>query len=217
MPGEMSLSMRAVFAHNPRSLEVLYSGKDDILYTSCDSTGVHSLISVICDFDSNYSFKPMLLRILADAKKYDLSIELPVQEGVNTRGICHSACKYCDKEVAREILSWKGVMLHRVDEDGETGPCKLAEISKANKQREAVDILAILLECGYDVNYRFNDESPTLLERFMTAVNKNYDAIKYLIDHGADLNVKYSRKDMKLLEFPGISKDRKLMKLLKND
>ena len=78
--------------------------------------------------------------------------------------------------------------MHRFDSKHHTGPFLLL-----NRNVDILGMLKCLIENGFDVNSRYDENSPTLLEAFVDNVIKRFDAIEFLIDYGADVNALHSK------------------------
>ena len=104
------------------------------------------------------------------------------------------------------MLSTKGALINRFGFRGHLG------LSLAVYKKNVNELLKVLLELGFDVNARYNEKSPTLLEFFIGAICPNYEAISFLIDHGADVNAKHSKNNMTLYEFVKSRRDTKMKK-----
>lgn len=207
---QMTVSMKAVIFHNAEALAAIYNGKDDILAHYIDSTGFHSLISLICETDQkNKTFKQVLIKILNDAQ--NLKIEPPKTGSLQYQsGVCHWACMYMDLDVAKLMFQTQDVDPNRFDKEYKTGPVRLIE--KTGKiVIEMLDF--ILTRTSFNIDIRYNDKSPTLLESFMTAIKPNYEAIEYLVNAGANTKVKHSRTNMTLYDYVRSRSDKKMKKI----
>lgn len=207
-------AMRAVINHNVEALEVLYRGKEDITPCFTDRSGFHSLVSLICETDVRKIFKGIFKRILTDAR--DIQIEPEYIAGKTFQaGVCHWACMYLDVEIARLMFKTPGVEVNRLDKEYKTGAAKLIE----KKDKEVVPMLEFLYSQGFNFNTRKDEKSQSLLENFLTAISKNYQAIEFIVNHGADVNVYHSRQcdkkgnRMTLIEFVREKGDSKLKKI----
>ena len=212
---QCTVAMRAVINHNVQALEVLYRGKEDIIPSFYDRSGFHSLISLICETDVNHLFKNMFVKILRDAS--DLELEPDFHNGQYQSGVCHWACMYMDLEIARLLFNTKKVDVNRLDKEFKLGAARLIE----KKNKEVVPMLQFLKDKEMDVNKRKDDNTPTLLESFIIAISKNYAAIEFLVNNGADINAVHSRqtdrtgKKMRLVDFVRERGDSKLKKIFK--
>ena len=115
----------------------------------------------------------------------------------------------------RDIMfKTKKVQINRFDKVFKTGASRLAE----QKGPKVSEMLELLIEYGFDVNARFNDDCPTLLEQFIMAITKNYPVIELLIKYGADINATHSHqmdKDNKKITLLQFVKERGNSKLKK--
>lgn len=106
-------------------------------------------------------------------------------------------------DVAKAMLKTQNVQINRIGPEFKTGAYDLFD----NRDPIVIKILEILIENGFDVNTRYSDEYPSLLEKFITSISTNYDAIEFLIKNGADINALHSRitnsdhKRITLLQF----------------
>ena len=206
-------SMRAVINHNVDALEVLYRGKEDITPSFIDRSGFHSLVSLVCETDVRKIFKNVFVRILKDA--HDIQIDPPYNPGNNQAGVCHWACMYLDLEIAELMFKTPNIQINRLDRENKTGAAKLIE----KKDKDVVPMLEFLVNHGFDVNTRKDASCPTLLESFLTAITKNYEAIKFLVANKADINAIHSRQTdkkgqkMRLIDFVKEKGDMKVKKI----
>ena len=91
----------------------------------------------------------------------------------------------------RDIMfKTKKVQINRFDKVFKTGASRLVE----HKGPKVSEMLELLIEYGFDVSARFNDDCPTLFEQFIIAITQNYPAIEFLIKYGADINATHSRQ-----------------------
>lgn len=205
-------AMRCVIHHNVSSLEIIYDKEYDLNKYFTDRTGYHNLISLIAETDPRNIFKEIYLKILDDAK--DISIEPPEEFG-DTDGVCHWCCMYNDLDVAKKMLNTKNVKINRFNKSKKTGPFYLI----GKKGNDVTAMLELLIQNGFDVNMRFNESYPSLLEGFIATISKNYQAIELLIEYGADINAFHSKHTGKqgnkltLLQYVNGRNDSKLKKI----
>lgn len=174
------LTVKAVFEHSPESLEIFYNGKEDII-SKIPNKPNQNLISLICDFDHSKKFKNILInRILKDAK--DLNLE-PTNPSIP--GICHWACLYSDVDTAKAMFKLPGFDINRIG-DGKTGPSEMSN----KRGKEILEMIELLIDNGFEINNTHDGKVPTLLESFVFISVPNYEAIKFLLNKGADVDAK---------------------------
>ena len=207
-------AMKCVINRNVNSLELIYDKNYDLDKFFIDRSGYHNLISLIAETDVRKIFKNFYLKILDDVK--EMTIEPPEEYGYNA-GVCHWCCLYNDLDVAKKMLNTKNIKINRFDKEKKTGAFKLVE-----KKENVPEMLELLINEGFDINLRYDETFPTLLESFLCGISKNYLAIEVLIKYGADINANHSRKKdrqgnkMTLAQFVKEGYDRKLKILFDN-
>lgn len=201
-------SMKAVTSFNVDALEILYNKNFDLTASFIDRGTYYTLISLICETDVKKMFKNFFKKILIDAR--DVQIEPEYIPGQNHAGVCHWACMYADFEIAKLMLKTPNVQINRLDENFRTGAFKLT-VKKGN---DTIKILELLYNHGFNINAKKDDKSQSLLEAFMLAMTKNYQAIEFLVNHGADVNAIYTKQPkFTLIEFVRSRSDAKLKKI----
>lgn len=120
-----------------------------------------------------------------------------------------------DLDVAKMMLNTKNVKINRFGKSKKTGPFYLI----GKKGNNATAMLELLIQNGFDVNMRFDESYPSLLEGFIKDLYKNYQAIELLIEYGADINAFNSGyrgeqgNKLTLLQYVNQGKDSKLKKI----
>lgn len=196
---------KAAIDFNPEALEMLYNGKEDILCKIPEKPN-ENLISLICDSDRQKKFKDILInKILKDAKEMNLEPTNP-----SAPGICHWACSYMDVDVAREMFKLPNFNINRTAND-KTGPMKLVN----RVEKEALDMLSLLIDRGFEINNTHGGKVPSLLECYVAAIRKDIPAITLLLNNGADVDIKYtkSRSNQTIYEFVMSTNNEQLKKL----
>ena len=61
---QMTLAMKAIIRNDLEAFTHLYKGKEDIQYSFTDNSGYHSIISLICQYDSQKNLKIFLYKYL---------------------------------------------------------------------------------------------------------------------------------------------------------
>mgnify|MGYP001058873192 CR=1 FL=1 len=215
-PYEHNMSMDAVINHDFSLLENIYNKDKDLLPFYYDRTGYHSLISLIMETDVRHLCKNFFIKIINDAK--NIPIEPPEIPGELQSGVCHCVCKYGDVDVAKLLFHRNDIIINRFNKEHNLGPVNLID----RKGKCVAEIILLAIENGLDINKRYDLNSPTILESFIEAISKNYDAIELLIKYGADINALHSRrtdrkgKPLTLLESVKNKYDRKMKKIFEN-
>lgn len=211
---EMTLAMKAIIRNDLEAFTHFYKGKDDILITFNDNSGFHSIVSLICQCDSQKIFKPILIQILNDSISNNITIESPTDN--NQEGVCHWCCSYLDLDVAKLMFSTPNVLVNRLDKSFKSGPARLAE----KKGKIVIQLIQFLIENGFNINIRKDENSPSLLESFVSAMNIIYEAVDFLIKNGAKIDVFHSHfknketgEKISLIDYVNQRNDEKLKQL----
>lgn len=174
--------MTEFIKHNMNVIPNLYQGVEDITYYVYRKNGYVSIISLLADYFTHYrQMKDFVLKVLNDAK--DLTIEPPDESEFEQDGVCYWACRFCDVDIARALLKTQNVQINRFNRDFQTG----ARALSTKKSKEACDVLEVLIENGLDINIRYNNQYPTLLQTYIDSINPNYDLIRTAVKFGADI------------------------------
>lgn len=206
-----NLPMKAVINQDLDAFKILYKGTNDIVSFKDNSQKYTSLIEVICTHDNQKKeFKQELLTILQDNPSFDFE---PPQD-MKIAGLCHWGCIYGDLDVMKAMTKLSCFRPNRLDSHSRVGPAYLA-----NKGGDSIyDILELLIQNGFNINIQ---QKPSLLESFTSAVHKNYNAIRFLINHGADINALHStmlnknKNPLTLYESVMIQRNGELKKIFK--
>lgn len=210
---DMPISMVTVENFNVEAFQLLYNGKDDIIYKS-QSGMYRNLIGMICDLDSSHHmFKKILTqKVLHDAKNL-FDVEPPKSE---KEGLVHFACEYCDFDVLKQMIKLPGFQINRLDWKNRPGPAKF--IGKKEKDHpDIVKMIQFLINNGFDVNNHAENE-PSLLEMFVLTHYKNLKAIECLLLNGADMYYKCFNKSANgksIFDFVMLSKYNNVKELFK--
>ena len=195
-PERPPLAICAIIDHNLKALEIVYNKETDLTYHYTGAKGYRSFIEHILT-SRDLRFKDFLIKILTDAK--DISFEPPETPGQLQEGVCHWVCSYCDVDVANLMFKTKDVNINRYDQHHKRG----ADYLIVNKDRKkATEMLQCLIENGFNINQRFDNNSPSLLQDFLCGISKNYEAIELLIKYGADVNAPIIKRNV--IQFPSI-------------
>ncbi|KAK8847858.1 hypothetical protein M9Y10_018894 [Tritrichomonas musculus] len=202
---EFTPAMNAIIAHNPDALDAVYRHKADIKAFVTDSKGDSiSMFSLICSLDTQKVFKHLLIKYLKEARTE--CIEPPKNHPQS--GVCHWACQYCDIDVAELMFQTVGADPNRLDHERRLGPHCLT----LKKGPDVIKMLNFLIDKGLKINL---PNSKSLLECFITVISPNYEAIEFLIDNGANYNVRHSSKNMSLYDFVKSGNNTKMKKAFK--
>lgn len=183
------LVIESVINNNEVALEMFYQGKSDIIYSSIEYPFV-CLIGLIYNQDyEQKKFKHMLLKILNDAK--DMNVE-PTNELFD--GPAQWACVYLDVDVANLLINNP---YFNKDHYFNGKPALQKLVNKIDDS--VIPIMKMLFDKGYDLNQTKNN-SPTILEFFITAITLNIKAIEFIINNGANMDAPFtkSRKKSKI-------------------
>ena len=174
-----------------QSIEIVYRGIEDLKTHFYDRSGYHSIFELAMNISNKY-LKDFILKIIDDAIKFNLSIEPPQSDDPNkfNKGACYWMCDFLDLDVAKKVIKTKDFDINRFNRDFMLGPAVMVE----SKDKNVIPMLELLLENGFDINKRYNLNSPTLLESFLSTISKNYSVIEFLVKYGADINALHSRQ-----------------------
>lgn len=176
-PNHPSFIVKAIIDFNLSAVE-FFIAEDGIDFTQANNA---QLIEKIIDVDNRtLRFKNTLINILSKDTE-----NIPLDQPNQSHTACGLMCKYFDSDVAKLIVRTRDFDINRFDERHLTGACWL--INKRDHSK-VCDMIKFLIENGFDVNNRYDVNSPTILESFILGVIKNHDAIKLLIEYGADIN-----------------------------
>ena len=172
-----------------QSIEIVYRGIEDLKSHFYDRSGYHSFFEIVLHISNKY-LKDFILKIIDDAIKFNLSIEPPQSDDPNkfNKGACYCMCGFLDLDVAKKVIKTKDFDINRFNGDFKLGPTVMVE----SKDKNVIPMLELLLENGFDINKRYNLNSPTLLESFICSISKNYSVIEFLVKYGADINALHS-------------------------
>lgn len=110
-----------------------------------------------------------------------------------TKHAVHYVCHCGDPQIAKIVLD-KGIDVNRFDEQGEVGPKELIDISKT---KDAIKILEMLVEKGFQLDLRKDETHNTLLGHYLASIMPYPEIVDWLIGHGADVNLPFIGKDKK--------------------
>ena len=169
----MTPLMLAVAYDQEKAVKILLkSGESNVSYFNKFN---QSALSLACYY-SNVEYVKEIASYLVD-------VDLP--SCINGQGAVHWICQSKSLEIAR-ILLGKGIDVNRIDENGNVGPCYLGELCS---EGFILDMLQLLIKHGFDINLH----APTgtsILGVFVASISKPYKAIDWLLEHGADTNIK---------------------------
>jgi hypothetical protein len=95
----------------------------------------------------------------------------------------HWLCQSKSPRIARMVLE-KGIDVARVDDDQRVGPYYLIDTVP---EADAIQILELLVQNGWDVNQPSGPNRSTLLGACLGAITKPVEVMRWLIRHGANL------------------------------
>jgi ankyrin repeat protein len=111
----------------------------------------------------------------------DKSIEIESPKGCSC---VHWLCQSRSPRIAKMMLE-KGVIVSRIDQDGFIGPHYLIDSAA---DQDAIEILQLLMESQWDINQPYGPNHSTLLGEYLESIRKPVTVIKWLIEHGANLD-----------------------------
>jgi ankyrin repeat protein len=113
------------------------------------------------------------------------STEIEQQKG---RSCVHWLCQSKSPRIAKMMLE-KGISVSRVDSEnnGFVGPHFLIDSAP---DKDAIEILQLLVNHGWDVNQPSGPNQSTLLGAYLESIRKPVAVIRWLIEHGANLEAR---------------------------
>lgn len=84
--------------------------------------------------------------------------------------------------IAIALFKTKNFDINRVDNSHLIGTSKLIK----KRSKNVIAMIELLIQYGFDINYRFDHKTLSLFEYFITAISKN-QAIDTFIQYGADI------------------------------
>ncbi|OHT04180.1 hypothetical protein TRFO_28411 [Tritrichomonas foetus] len=181
--GDETPIMKAAKNNRPSAVILLAKASPmDILYCPLDGK---NLFYLMCFFGN--VFKNAIIELLNMIGK--VTIEPPSY--MKCKGVAHWICMMADVDVAKALLATDNIIINRLDENDQLGPCQLT--SKPLPEETSIEILKLLIGAGLNINYRSPKlptedvyQTPSLLEKFSFGLKKQYKIIKFLLENGAD-------------------------------
>ena len=181
-----SLIMNAIVKNEIEAVKLLLKAGQDINYITPDG---NSALKSACFFNKDNSQLPMVELILKNA-----SIIEPVSQTIE--GPIHWLCRSKSPQIARLFFEYakSTINFYRIDEHGKLGPSLLANNSSVY-ENDIIELLEIIISNGFNINY-YNPETntETVLESFVSSIEKPPQIIQWLLDHGADPYLPIIRK-----------------------
>jgi hypothetical protein len=115
-------------------------------------------------------------------------VELLLEKSIEIEPVKGCSCVHwlCQSKSPRiaKLMLMKDIDVSRVDHDGFVGPHYLVDSAP---DQEAIEILQLLVEYMWDVNQPYGPHQSTLLGEYLESILRPMAVIRWLIEHGADL------------------------------
>lgn len=211
--GDTSMPMKAIINNQPEALRLLVHSPADINFINQQGESVFSLA---CFYGMN--FKGVILDMLR--LMGNNTIEPP--PNISCKGVCHWACQLGDLDVARAMFSKPGLLINRLDNQGNPGIFQL--IDKYSNQAEtqnAIDLMKLLIEKGFDINIRAPKangvyKTESILEKFTTSIKPNVKIVEFLISNGADIKAYKKGQNRRLIDVIRQSRNKQMKEIFLN-
>jgi hypothetical protein len=105
----------------------------------------------------------------------------------------------------------KGIQVQRVDQDGFVGPHYLVD---AASDDEAIELLEMLVQAGWDIDQPSGKRQSTLLGDYIASIDRPKKVIEWLIRHKANLGAPSFNGSGRIIDV--IEQDPKLKRVLKD-
>lgn len=196
---------------NVKLLEYLVKSSADLSYNNEVNDSVFTLMF---KFSDGSDYKEMILNWLY---KFGNSLEIdpPVDPNKHVDGVIQWVCKLADPEIASLMLNTQNVCVNRIGANNHIAPYYLTSNKKVSEDK-IISILQILIDKGYDINYRPpGSDLETTLEVFVNSIfSLKLNVIRFLIERKANPYMYISKnKKMTIYEFAEKNKNTKLLEI----